>query len=72
VIPSIVPGAVYRAAQLLPNGSQSAFDLPNGFLDLTSTLYVGAIVLCFWVSEVHHKTMTDPPSILICKGNLLR
>ncbi|KIM44270.1 hypothetical protein M413DRAFT_443289 [Hebeloma cylindrosporum] len=36
---SIVPGAVFRAAQLLPNGSQSAFDLPNGLLDLTSTLY---------------------------------
>ena len=71
-IASIVPGAVFRAAKLLANGSQSAFDQPNSFLNLTSTLYVGCIVLCFWVSEVHHKTMTDPPSIFICKSNLLR
>jgi len=36
----IVPRAIYIAAQLLSgNGTQSAFDLPNGFLNLTSTLY---------------------------------
>ncbi|KDR72946.1 hypothetical protein GALMADRAFT_252304 [Galerina marginata CBS 339.88] len=36
---SILPGAVFRAAQQKPNGPDSTFDLANGFLDLTSTLY---------------------------------
>ncbi|KAF8966175.1 hypothetical protein BDZ97DRAFT_1809872 [Flammula alnicola] len=36
---SIVPGAIFHAAARLPNGPQSTFDLPNGFLDLTSTFY---------------------------------
>ncbi|KAJ7207916.1 hypothetical protein GGX14DRAFT_454812 [Mycena pura] len=34
-----VPGAIFRAALQNPNGLQSIFDLPNGFLDLTSTIY---------------------------------
>ncbi|TFK38446.1 hypothetical protein BDQ12DRAFT_605866 [Crucibulum laeve] len=34
-----VPGAVFRFASQLPNGPQSTFDLPNGFLDITSTVY---------------------------------
>ncbi|KAJ7207923.1 hypothetical protein GGX14DRAFT_454832 [Mycena pura] len=34
-----VPGAIFRAALQNPKGLQSIFDLPNGFLDLTSTIY---------------------------------
>ncbi|KAJ6482096.1 hypothetical protein C8R47DRAFT_1133907 [Mycena vitilis] len=34
-----VPGAIFRSALQQPNGPQSVFDLPNGFLDLTSTVY---------------------------------
>lgn len=37
---SIVPGAIFNNALQLPNGPQSTFDLANGFLDLTSRLYV--------------------------------
>ncbi|KAF8812964.1 hypothetical protein BYT27DRAFT_7158795 [Phlegmacium glaucopus] len=36
---SMVPGAIFRAAKQRPNGLQSIFDLPNGFLDLTTALY---------------------------------
>ncbi|KAF8906977.1 hypothetical protein CPB84DRAFT_1704378 [Gymnopilus junonius] len=36
---SIVPGAIFRAALQKPDGPQSTFDLANGFLDWTSTLY---------------------------------
>lgn len=35
-----VPGAIFRFASQLPNGPQSTFDLPNGFLDITRTVYV--------------------------------
>lgn len=35
-----IPGAIFRAASELPNGPQGTFDLPNGFLDLTSQVYV--------------------------------
>lgn len=38
VTSSIVAGAIFHNAQ--QNGLQSTFDLPNGFLDLTNTLYV--------------------------------
>jgi len=34
-----VPGAIFRFASQLPNGPQSTFDLPNGFLDITRTVY---------------------------------
>ncbi|KAF7361328.1 hypothetical protein MSAN_01165400 [Mycena sanguinolenta] len=34
-----VPGAIFRAASQQFNGLQSVFDLPNGFLDLTNTIY---------------------------------
>ncbi|KAJ7673447.1 hypothetical protein B0H17DRAFT_947234 [Mycena rosella] len=34
-----VPGAIFRSALQQVNGLQSVFDLPNGFLDLTSTVY---------------------------------
>ncbi|KAJ7084169.1 hypothetical protein C8R43DRAFT_1082852 [Mycena crocata] len=34
-----VPGAIFRSALQQINGLQSVFDLPNGFLDLTSTVY---------------------------------
>ncbi|KAJ7119520.1 hypothetical protein C8R44DRAFT_672332 [Mycena epipterygia] len=34
-----VPGAIFRAALQQPNGLQSVFELPNGFLDLTNTFY---------------------------------
>lgn len=36
---SSVVGAIFRAAVQRPGGPQSVFDLPNGFLDLTSTVY---------------------------------
>ncbi|KAJ7736765.1 hypothetical protein DFH07DRAFT_842753 [Mycena maculata] len=35
-----VPGAIFRAATQSIGGVQGQFDLPNGFLDLTSTLYL--------------------------------
>ena len=38
-IGSLVPGAIFHSAEQLL-GLQSAFDLPNGFLDLTTLLYV--------------------------------
>ncbi|KAJ7904984.1 hypothetical protein B0H13DRAFT_2024215 [Mycena leptocephala] len=34
-----VPGAIFRSALQQPNGLQSVFDLPNGFTDLTNTVY---------------------------------
>ncbi|KAJ6617982.1 hypothetical protein B0H10DRAFT_2031581 [Mycena sp. CBHHK59/15] len=34
-----VPGAIFRSALQQPKGLQSVFDLPNGFLDLTQTIY---------------------------------
>ncbi|KAG6915973.1 hypothetical protein DXG01_009062 [Tephrocybe rancida] len=34
-----VPGAIFRFASQKPDGPQSTFDLPNGFLDITSTVY---------------------------------
>ncbi|KAJ7636408.1 hypothetical protein FB45DRAFT_446640 [Roridomyces roridus] len=34
-----VPGAIFRKALQQFNGLQSVFDLPNGFLDLTNTVY---------------------------------
>ncbi|KAJ7262749.1 hypothetical protein B0H12DRAFT_1217525 [Mycena haematopus] len=34
-----VPGAIFRLATQQFNGLQSVFDLPNGFLDLTNTVY---------------------------------
>ncbi|KAJ6510493.1 hypothetical protein C8R45DRAFT_390392 [Mycena sanguinolenta] len=34
-----VPGAIFRAALQSFNGLQSVFDLANGFLDLTNTIY---------------------------------
>ncbi|KAH8826757.1 hypothetical protein DL96DRAFT_1604192, partial [Flagelloscypha sp. PMI_526] len=34
-----VSGAVFKAAQLAQGGPQSIFDLPNGFLDLTTRIY---------------------------------
>lgn len=37
---SIMPAAIFRAAQQSPNDLQSTFDSANGFLDLTSLLYV--------------------------------
>jgi hypothetical protein len=36
-----VPGAIFRSALQKVDGLQSVFDLANGFLDLTSTVYVG-------------------------------
>jgi len=45
---SIVPGAIYKTAQKLPNGPQSTFDLANGFLDPTTTLYVSTSPLCIY------------------------
>ncbi|PPQ83480.1 hypothetical protein CVT24_005667 [Panaeolus cyanescens] len=38
-IRSIVPASIFRAAQQPPNDLQATFDLANGFLDFTSTLY---------------------------------
>ncbi|KAF7328967.1 Tubulin beta chain [Mycena venus] len=34
-----VPGAIFRSALQSFNGLQSVFDLPNGFMDLTNTIY---------------------------------
>ncbi|KAF5375917.1 hypothetical protein D9615_008257 [Tricholomella constricta] len=34
-----VSGAIFRFASQLKDGPQSTFDLPNGFLDITSTVY---------------------------------
>ncbi|KAF9039631.1 hypothetical protein BDZ89DRAFT_1129244 [Hymenopellis radicata] len=34
-----VPGAIFRFASQLEGGPQSTFDLPNGFLDITSKVY---------------------------------
>jgi len=61
-IKSIVPGAVFRAAQL--NGSQP-FGLPNDLLNWTITVYVGAIALSFWASEIYQKS-NDRPAICPC------
>ncbi|KAF9560606.1 hypothetical protein CPC08DRAFT_689904 [Agrocybe pediades] len=36
---SVLSGAIFKAAQQLPNGPQSTFDRPTDFLDLTSTYY---------------------------------
>jgi hypothetical protein len=35
-----VPSAIFRFAAQMTNGLQSTFDLPNGFLDITKTVYV--------------------------------
>jgi len=34
-----VPSAIFRFAAQMTNGLQSTFDLPNGFLDITKTVY---------------------------------
>ncbi|KAH0580508.1 hypothetical protein H2248_002002 [Termitomyces sp. 'cryptogamus'] len=36
---SSVSGAIFRFASQMPGGPQSSFDLPNGFLDITSIVY---------------------------------
>ncbi|TFK63948.1 hypothetical protein BDN72DRAFT_802770 [Pluteus cervinus] len=38
-IASAISGAVFRFAAQSPAGTQGTFDLPNGFLDITSTIY---------------------------------
>lgn len=35
-----VSGAIFRFASQLPDGPQSTFDLANGFLDITTNVYV--------------------------------
>lgn len=40
-VKSTVPEAIFRAATQVANGPQATFDLANGFLDLTSKVYVG-------------------------------
>lgn len=39
-----VSGAIFRFASQLKGGPQSTFDLPNGFLDITSTVYVSRFI----------------------------
>lgn len=38
-----VSGAIFKAAVQLPDGPQTTFDLPNGFLDLTTKIYVSFV-----------------------------
>ncbi|PBK62620.1 hypothetical protein ARMSODRAFT_895428 [Armillaria solidipes] len=40
-----IPGTVFRFASQLENGPQSTFDLPNGFLDITNTVYTQHLAL---------------------------
>ncbi|PBK98604.1 hypothetical protein ARMGADRAFT_920894 [Armillaria gallica] len=40
-----IPGTVFRFASQLENGPQSTFDLPNGFLDITSKVYTQHLAL---------------------------
>jgi hypothetical protein len=40
----LVPTAIFNSAEQHPSGLQSAFDLPRGFLDFTTTLYVSITV----------------------------
>ncbi|KAK0470651.1 hypothetical protein IW261DRAFT_1573086 [Armillaria novae-zelandiae] len=40
-----IPGTVFRFASQLENGPQSTFDLPNGFLDITSNVYTQHLAL---------------------------
>ncbi|KAJ7471870.1 hypothetical protein FB451DRAFT_1089993 [Mycena latifolia] len=50
-----VPGAIFRSALQTPDGPQSVFSLPNGFLDLTSTVYTQHLAVTaksiYFVSE---------------------
>ncbi|KAJ7480812.1 hypothetical protein FB451DRAFT_1030930 [Mycena latifolia] len=50
-----VPGAIFRSALQEPDGLQSVFDLPNGFLDLTNTVYTQHLAVAakstYFVSE---------------------
>ncbi|KAG7442199.1 uncharacterized protein BT62DRAFT_922821 [Guyanagaster necrorhizus] len=40
-----IPGTVFRFASQLQNGPQSTFDLPNGFLDITTQVYTQHLAL---------------------------
>ncbi|EGN97443.1 hypothetical protein SERLA73DRAFT_75127 [Serpula lacrymans var. lacrymans S7.3] len=44
-INSGVPGAIFRFATQLPNGPQPTFDAPNGFLDITYSVYTQHLAL---------------------------
>jgi hypothetical protein len=55
-----VPGAIFRSALQQPNGLQSVFDLPNGFTDLTNTVYVSLCSLPTRTFSLNH--IIDPAS----------
>jgi hypothetical protein len=67
-----VPGAIFRFASEQPDGPQSTFDLPNGFLDLTSRIYVSVfwrlISLYLWLMSV----IVDSTSGVVSYCDLLR
>lgn len=41
-ISSGVSGTIFRTANRRPEGLQAVFDLPNGMMDITTTVYVSS------------------------------
>jgi hypothetical protein len=61
-----VPGAIFRFASQLPNGPQSVFDAPNGFLDITKQVYVCHYHTCYQylpVDVLNHFSQTQHLSV---------
>jgi hypothetical protein len=55
-----VPGTIFKAAQLGQGdtGLQQTFDNPNGFLDLTNTVYVRYLLLYSFFQRFSHTELT--------------
>jgi len=65
-----IPGTIFRAAN--QNKTQDAFTNPNGFLDLTSKVYVSiAIYFCFQISQLTSTLTLETTPRLDSKIHLL-
>lgn len=67
-----VSGAIFRLASQQPGGLQATFDLPNGFLDLTTRVYVSALVSAsMGPAELNHRNPSDSTSCYHCQVGVL-
>ncbi|KAJ7679767.1 hypothetical protein B0H17DRAFT_1206412 [Mycena rosella] len=70
-----VPGAIFRSALQQANGLQSVFDLPNGFLDLTNTVYTQHLAITaksiYFVARTARFLRCKPRWFPVCGSILL-